>query len=69
MVEFMQVKFIITRLYVVYSMNMKKTLIISACLLVSMIGYAAADELQSAYEYAYGIGITTKPNIGEADMQ
>ena len=34
-----------------------------------MIGFVAADELQSAYEYAYNIGITTQPTQEKADLQ
>ena len=48
---------------------MKKTLMISVCLLCGMIGFVAADELQSAYEYAYNIGITTQPTQEKADLQ
>ena len=44
-------------------------MIVSGCVLLSMIGYVAADELQSAYDYAYNIGITTQPTREQANLE
>lgn len=50
---------------------MKKLVITIAILIVSGVSLASAEyssELQGAYEYAYSVGITTMPNIDQANM-
>lgn len=57
-------------------MNLKKlfasvasVMILASTLPTTVLGAASySEELQGAYDYAYGIGITTKSSIGQANM-
>ena len=71
-VEKFDIKTILPLPFYLSQLLMKKQLLTIAIIALSIISLTFADiyttELQTAYDYAYSIGITTQPSIDGANM-